>query len=197
MNLYSSYCDDFYVNMNLSTEMELPQNREAILHFFERLQKSYPTMRNFYSRDKGDFILEEDKDGGQYRWSTIEKRRICSGLVNPGSVDDALEQHKLILELAPCLLSVSPLDCEALDLLFAFAVGFPASVCFARRALRENIQVMRQDFDTYRKQINVPKQLALKHCSQKFNPFWLLQHICFSFSFGRSAWPNQAGFLAR
>ena len=120
MNLYSSYCDDFYVNMNLSTEMELPQNREAILHFFERLQKSYPTMRNFYSRDKGDFILEEDKDGGQYRWSTIEKRRICSGLVNPGSVDDALEQHKLILELAPCLLSVSPLDCEALDLLFAF-----------------------------------------------------------------------------
>jgi len=50
MNRYSSLCDDFFVNMNLSTEMELPTNRETILHFFERLQKSYPTMRNFYCR---------------------------------------------------------------------------------------------------------------------------------------------------
>ena len=31
-----------------------------------------------------------------------------------------MEQHKLVLELAPYLLSVSPLDCEALDLLFGF-----------------------------------------------------------------------------
>jgi hypothetical protein len=31
-----------------------------------------------------------------------------------------LEQHRLVLELAPYLLSVSPLDCEALDLLFGF-----------------------------------------------------------------------------
>ena len=31
-----------------------------------------------------------------------------------------MEQHKLILELAPYMLSVSPLDCEALDLLFGF-----------------------------------------------------------------------------
>lgn len=120
MNCYSSLCDDFYVNMNLSTEMELPTNRETILHFFERIQKKYPTMRNFYCREKGDFVLEEDKDQGQYRWSTIEVRRVCSGQVNPQSIDEALEQHKLVLELAPYLLSVSPLDCEALDLLFGF-----------------------------------------------------------------------------
>jgi hypothetical protein len=120
MNRYSSLCDDFYVNMNLSTEMELPTNRETILHFFERIQKKYPTMRNFYCRDKGDFVLEEDKDQGQYRWSTIESRRLCSGHVNPQSIEHALDQHKLVLDLAPYLLSVSPLDCEALDLLFGF-----------------------------------------------------------------------------
>ena len=62
MNEYSSYSDDFYINLNLSTEMELPNNRETILHYFERVQKQFPTMRNFYSRDKGDFVLEEDKD---------------------------------------------------------------------------------------------------------------------------------------
>ena len=117
---YNSLCDDFYVNMNLGTEMELPTNRETILHFFERVQKSYPTMRNFYSRDRADFVLEEDKEQGAYRWCTVEARRVCSGQVNPETIDEAMEQHKLILDLAPYMLSVSPLDCEALDLLFGF-----------------------------------------------------------------------------
>lgn len=120
MNPYSSLCDDFYINMTLSTEMELPANRETILHFFERVQKTYPTMRNFYCRDRGDFVLEEDKDQGVYRWCTIEPRRVCSGKVNPSTLDEAMDQHRLILELAPYMLSVSPLDCEALDLLFGF-----------------------------------------------------------------------------
>lgn len=120
MNRYHSLSDDFYVNMNLSTEMELPSGRESILHFFESLQKKYPTMRNFYCREKGDFILEEDKERGHYRWSTVEARRLCSGYVNPASIDDALEQHKLVLELAPYMLSLSTIDCEALDLLFGF-----------------------------------------------------------------------------
>ena len=120
MNPYSSLSDDFYVNTNLSTEMELPTNRETILNFFERVQKTYPTMRNFFCRDRGDFVLEEDKDQGNYRWCTIEPRRLCSGQVNPEDVEGAMNQHRLVLELAPYMLSVSPLDCEALDLLFGF-----------------------------------------------------------------------------
>lgn len=120
MNRYSQYSDDFYVNMNLSTEMELPSGRETVLHFFERLQKKYPTMRKFYCREKRDFVLEEDKERGNYRWASVESRRVCSGQVNPPSLESALEQHRLVLELAPFMLSVSPLDCEALDILFAF-----------------------------------------------------------------------------
>ncbi|MEK6234374.1 MAG: hypothetical protein N2C14_06660 [Planctomycetales bacterium] len=120
MNSYSNFCDEFFLNMNLSTEMELPQNRETVLTYFERIQKQYPSMRNFYCRDKGDFVLEEDKDDGPYRWTTIELRRVCSGVVNPKQLEDAVEQHQLVLELAPSYLSVSPLDCEALDLLFGF-----------------------------------------------------------------------------
>jgi hypothetical protein len=120
MNAYSSLSDDFYVNMNLSTEMELPAGRETVLHFFERIQKSFPTMRNFFCRERGDFVLEEDKEQGSYRWSTIEPRRVCSGQVNPETIDSVMEQHRLVLEIAPYMLSVSPLDCEALDLLFGF-----------------------------------------------------------------------------
>ena len=106
--------------MHLNTEMELPQSRETVLHFFEQVQKHYPSMRNFYSRERGEFVLEEDKDRGSHRWATVEQRRVCSGYVNPASVDDAMEQHKMVLELAPFTLSVSPLDCESLNVMFGF-----------------------------------------------------------------------------
>jgi hypothetical protein len=117
---YASLADDFYINTNLNTEMSLPAARETVLGFFERIQKTYPSLANFYTRDNGDFVLEEDKDSGQQRWVTLEPRRVCSGHVNPESPDQAWEQHALILELVPYMLSVSPLDCEALDYMMGF-----------------------------------------------------------------------------
>ncbi len=121
---FSTLADDFYVNMNLNTEMALPAARETVLGFFERVQKTYPTMRNFYARESGDFVLEEDKEPGHYRWITIESRRVCSGYVNPPSIAAALEQHRLVLELIPYMLSVSPLDCEALDFMMGFDYAY-------------------------------------------------------------------------
>ena len=123
MHLYASLADDVYFNMHLNTEMQLPATRETILGFFERVQKTYPSMRNFYTRENGDFVLEEDKDQGHQRWLSLEPRRICSGHLNPDNADDAYEQHQLILELVPYMLSVSQLDCEALD----YMVGFDFS----------------------------------------------------------------------
>ena len=35
-----------------------------------------------------------------------------------------MQQHRLVLDLAPALLTVSPLDCEALDLLFGFDFAY-------------------------------------------------------------------------
>jgi len=124
MNQYSSLSDDYYVNMNLATEMELPSSRETVLHYFEQIQKKYPEMRNFYSRDKREFVLEEDKDNGNYRWCTVENKRVCSGQVNPESLDDILEQHRHALDTAPYALSISPLDCESLDLLIGFDFSY-------------------------------------------------------------------------
>jgi len=120
MTSYDSLADDYYVTMNLSTEMELSGSRETILHYFEQMQRKFPEMRNFYSREKGDFVLEEDKERGSYRWCSIESRRLCSGHVNPASLDAALDQHRHALELAPYGLSLSRLDCEALDLMLGF-----------------------------------------------------------------------------
>ena len=41
-------------------------------------------------------------------------------MVNPTTIDDALPQHEMALELAPYMLSVSPLDCERLDFMVVF-----------------------------------------------------------------------------
>ena len=120
MHRYEACSDDFYINLNLNTEMELTNNRETVLHFFEMLQRRYPTMRNFYCRERGENVLEEDKDNGQYRWATAEKKRICSGYVNPTTLESAIEQHGHVLDLAPAALAISPLDCESLNLMFGF-----------------------------------------------------------------------------
>jgi hypothetical protein len=124
MTSYHGLADDHYVSMNLSTEMELSGSRETILHYFEQMQRKFPEMRNFYARDKGDFVLEADKENGSYRWCSVESRRICSGHVNPPSFDAALDQHRYALELAPYGLSLSRLDCEAIDLLMGFDFTF-------------------------------------------------------------------------
>jgi len=120
MPKYDSLSDDFYVNMQLNTEMDLPSNRETILFFFEQLSKKYPAMKNFYSRERNEYVLEEAKDAGNYRWATVEPRRIYSAYVNPPSIEDSLEQASYILDLIPHALSTSPLDCESLSFIFGF-----------------------------------------------------------------------------
>jgi hypothetical protein len=121
---YSALAHDFYINMNLNTEMKLPNSRDTVLNFFERVQKTYPSMRNFYTRENGDFVLEEDKDQGHQRWLSLEPRRVCSGYVNPSEADLAMAQHDLVLQLVPYMLSVSPLDCEALDFMLGFDFSY-------------------------------------------------------------------------
>jgi len=120
MSRYSAFSDDLYVNVNLGTEMELPNGRETVLHYFEQVQKKYPTMRNFYGRERGEYVLEEDKDGGRYRWTAVEPRRVSSGHVNPESIEEAFLQHRFILDTLPYSLSISRLDCESLNVMFGF-----------------------------------------------------------------------------
>ncbi len=117
-NSYSSLCDDFYVDMYLNTELDLPGNRDTVLTFFERVQKQIPSMGTFYRKDTGDFCLEEDRDGDKYRWLTLELDRICCGCSNPIIMDDAYDLDAAVLELAPYMLGVSHLDVSSLDVTF-------------------------------------------------------------------------------
>ena len=124
MPQFGSCSDDFYVNLNVNTEMELNRGRETVLHYFEQLKKRFPQMRNFYSRDTNEFVLEEEKELGHYRWAAVEPKRFCSGYVNPPSLDAAFLQHETVLELAPFALSASPLDCESVNLMYGFDFNY-------------------------------------------------------------------------
>lgn len=124
MNRIFTDADDFFINLNLNTEMELPSARDTILHYFEQMKKAFPDLTNFYTKENGDFILEGDKERDSYRWLAIESRRLCSGHVNPDSLEDAYRQHEQVLELAPHLLTISTLDCEALDVMYGFDFNY-------------------------------------------------------------------------
>ncbi|MFA5423106.1 MAG: hypothetical protein WC374_04545 [Phycisphaerae bacterium] len=112
----SSICDDFYIDMCVGTELELPTQRDTILAFFERIGKQYPSMSNLSRRGRKEYYLESPQNTGQYRWVCIDADRLAGGVVNPETFEDAYAQHKLVLELAPYMLSLSHLDIDSLDL---------------------------------------------------------------------------------
>jgi hypothetical protein len=117
-NNFGSFCDDFYADMYVNTELDLPKDRDTILAFFERIQKQFPTMNCFNRCRNNEYSLEEDKSSGQYRWVMLELDRIGSGMVNPINIKDVHEQNRLVLELAPYMLSVNHLDINSLDITF-------------------------------------------------------------------------------
>src|SRR4030095_13815545 len=100
-NRYCSFCEDFYVNMRLGSQMALPHQRETVLHFFEQVQKQFPNMSRFRKADNGDPNLEEDRGKQSYRWMCLETRRLSSGHVNPASIEEAMGLHTLLLQQAP------------------------------------------------------------------------------------------------
>jgi hypothetical protein len=119
MNAYVSACDDFGLYTYLNTRMDLPSNTETVLHFFEAIQKSYPSLNDFERRE-GEFVLQEEREQGSYRFVGMDNRRIWSGYMNPPILEDADEQHERVLEIAPYHLDLSPLNCEAVDVVFSF-----------------------------------------------------------------------------
>ncbi len=113
-------CDHFYIHMSLNTEMELPASRDTLLHFFELLRKNYPTMRNFRHQNSTEFLLEDDPTHEPHRWCVVERKRIGCGILAPESVAEAVTMYAQILDTATWALSLTPLDCESLDLIYGF-----------------------------------------------------------------------------
>jgi hypothetical protein len=123
-NPFGAFCEDFYVNMRLGSQLNLPHNRETLLHFFERVQKQFPGLTRFRKNESNELNLEEDRTNESYRWVSIETKRISAGHVNPSSIEESLKLHTMLLEHSPHLLGISPVEIDYLDVLFGFDLGF-------------------------------------------------------------------------
>jgi hypothetical protein len=116
---FGALCTDFYVNMKLTLKMDLPGERETLLHLFDRLGRSYPNMDQFHRYDD-ELVLESSRREAEYRWVSLRRTSVRGGHVNPQDMEEAYKFHKLLLEVAPHYLSISPLDIDYLELLFGF-----------------------------------------------------------------------------
>lgn len=118
---FGALCTDFYINQKLMLKMDLPTERETLLHFFDQVRKTYPGMTRFRRYD-GELSLESSKREVEYTWLTLRQGSIRTGHVNPQSMEDAYRFHKQILEVTPYYLTISPLDIDYLELMFGFDI---------------------------------------------------------------------------
>lgn len=139
-NPYAAFCEDFYVNMRLGSQLNLPNQRDTLLHFFERIQRQFPLMTRFRKSDSGEMNLEEDRASESYRWVSVEPKRLAAGHVNPQTIEESLKLHIMLLENAPHLLGVSNIEIDYLDVLFGFDLGFSGNhdEIIAESLLRES-----------------------------------------------------------
>lgn len=121
---FDAFSDDFFLNMSLQTALPLPESRETILQFCEAVQKEFAGMTTFYQREGGEYVLEGDRDSGSYRWLELEPRRMSSGYFNPPDIEQAVSQHRWILERCVYFLGISYLDVECLDVILGFNLDF-------------------------------------------------------------------------
>ena len=118
---HGALCTDFYVNQKLALKMDLPTARESVLDMFDRVRREMPEMRRFKRYDR-ELALESTPREAGYSWMALRKTSIRSGWVNPDGLDIAYRLHRLILEIAPYYLSVSPIDVDYVELVFGFDI---------------------------------------------------------------------------
>jgi len=77
-------------------------------------------MLGAFQNDAGEFNLEEDRGSHSYRWASVEPKRLASGHVNPATVEEALQLHTLLLQMAPYHLDISAMQTDSMDVLYYF-----------------------------------------------------------------------------
>ena len=119
MNSFGTFCSDFYVNQNIILSMDLPKMQESASELFDRIRREIPEFERIRPFEQ-ELALETAEIDGQYQWVGLKPRSIASGFVNPTHVDRAYDLHRLILELAPYYLSLTPLQIECIELVYGF-----------------------------------------------------------------------------
>jgi hypothetical protein len=116
---FGALCTDFSVSHKLSLKMDLPGDRETILHLMDRVRKSVPAMNQFHPYDN-ELVLESTRREPEYLVLGLARRQVRTAYFNPPSMTKAYNFHKMVLEVVPYHLTISPLDVDSLDLTLGF-----------------------------------------------------------------------------
>ena len=124
-NSLGAVCDDFYVNCRLFLKLEMDLGREAVLHFFDRIRKEYPSLRKLRRRDPGTISLEDDpEEHGSRRWLRLDGTSLRFGHFAPPDMDAVRRFGDLILTQAPYHLTLSELVYDHLELVYGFDLQY-------------------------------------------------------------------------
>jgi hypothetical protein len=118
---FGALCTDFYINQKLALKMDLPTERDTLLHFFDQVRKTQPGMTRF-RRFEGELSLESSRREAEYTWLSLRQSSIRTGHVNPDTMEDGYRFHRRMLEIAPFYLTLSPLDIDYVELMFGFDI---------------------------------------------------------------------------
>lgn len=99
--------------------MDMPKVKETASELFDRVRREVPEFQRIRPFEN-ELALETAEHDGRYQWIGLRARSIGSGVVNPFEIDEAYRLHRLLLELAPYYLSITPLDVEYIELVFGF-----------------------------------------------------------------------------
>ena len=125
INGYGEVCDDFYVSSRLFLKLEMSLEPEAVLHFFDRIRKEYPTLRKLRRREAGAFTLEDEADEhGSRRWIRLDGNSLRFGHFDPPDLDAVRRFGELILTQAPYHMTFSEMVYDHLELIYGFDLRY-------------------------------------------------------------------------
>ena len=116
---WGALCSEHAINARLNLKMDLPAEREPVLAMFDRLRKEFAPLRQF-KRIGSELCLESEPGIAPGRWVSLKRNYVRSGVIGPSAPAEALQFHRLVMEIAPYFLTISPIEVDYLELLFAF-----------------------------------------------------------------------------
>lgn len=124
-NGFSAVCDDFYVSSRLFLKLEMNLEPEAVLHFFDRVRKEFPSLRKLRRREAGSLTIEDEADEqGSRRWLRVDPTSLRFGHFAPGDTHSVRRFGDLILTQAPFHLTLSDLVYDHLEVIYGFDLRY-------------------------------------------------------------------------
>ena len=122
---FGAFCDEFYVNARLFLKLELEPSRETVLHYFEQLRRAYPRLTRLRRREDGGLIFDEDsRETHSRRYVRLDATALKFGMARPEDLQSVAEFGELLLSGAPVHLSLSDLDYDYMEVVYAFDLEY-------------------------------------------------------------------------